>query len=253
MVKLKNWIIVLLLILAPGPLWAEEDMALELLLYKGETAYKNGDIKRAAHFFKSAAERGHPMGMYALARVYQYGDLGEIDLEKAEKWHYQAARHDVIPAQYHYAKLLWDKDQWEESFPWMEKAARGDLAMAQHDLALMYEEGLGVEASMENAAEWYLKAAENGAVPAQFKLVKMYINGNGVEQNHAEAFKWALKAAESKDPNAKYLLGYMYYSGTGTVKSPEMAEIWLEEAVMEGQPAAQKLLDAIRNGEGLSD
>lgn len=244
-VKLNHIAMCLVFALTAVGVYADDNLTLEMMLHKGQVAYSSGDIERAHFYFKSAAERGHPMGMFGLARMYQYGDLGEIDNEKAEKWHYEAARRDVIPAQYYYAKLLCDKGEWKKAFPWMEKAAKGNFTEAQHDLAILYEEGKGVKASMPMAAEWYLKAADNGSMPAQFKLVKMYINGNGVEKNNQEAFKWALKAAESNDPNAKYLLGYMYYSGTGTVQSFEMAEIWLEEAVLEGQPGAQKLLDAI--------
>lgn len=243
--KFHSLAIAMVLLLGAATVCAEDSLTLEMMLHKGQLAYSQGDIERAHFYFKTAAERGSPMGMFGLARMYQYGDLGKVDNAKAEKWHYEAARRDVIPAQYYYAKLLGDRGAWDEAFPWMEKAAKHDFTEAQNDLAILYEEGKGVEASATTAAEWYLKAAENGSVPAQFKLVKMYINGNGVEKNNQEAFKWALKAAESKDPNAKYLLGYMYYSGTGTVQSFEMAEIWLQEAVLEGQPAAQKLLDAI--------
>lgn len=243
--KLKTIAMLLVVALATLQAHAEDNLSLEMLLHKGQMAYSSGDIERAFYFFQSAADRGHPMGMYGLARMYQYGDLGKVDNEKAEKWHYEAARRDVVPAQYYYAKLLCDKGEWKKAFPWMEKAAKQDFTEAQNDLAILLEEGKGVKPDIKAAADWYLKAASNGSVPAQFKLVKMYINGNGVDQNNQEAFKWALKAAESNDPNAKYLLGYMYYSGTGTVQSFEMAEIWLEEAVMEGQPSAQKLLDAI--------
>ena len=244
--KKNIFITAFVLLLASFSASAQDALVLDEIFYKGVMAYRLRDIPKAKAYWERAADRGHALAMYSLGRLYQYGDLGSPDLEAAEKWHREAAIRGVTPAQYQLAKLLLDQQEAEEAAHWMSESAMADYVAAQHDLAVMYEEGTGVKPSMESAAKWYLEAAENGSMPAQFKLVTMYMEGKGVEQNDQKAFEWATKASESGDPNAKYLLGYMFYTGTGTVTNLEMAEVWLREAIAEGQSKAKKLLEEVK-------
>ena len=55
---------------------------------------------------------------------------------------------------------------------------------------MMYEEGSGVPADIEVAAQWYLKAAELRGADSQARIAYMYLEGLGVSQNDSEAFKW---------------------------------------------------------------
>lgn len=243
--KIVKIIAAAVLVLSSLASFAQEDLLLEEIFYKGMLDMKSGNTRQAYSHFMHAADLGHGLSMYSIARIYQYGDLGKPDLKKAEYWHHRAAERGVVAARYQLARLLWDRGEVREAFSWMKKAATSQYAEAQHDLAWMYEEGIGTKASIDEAAKWYLAAANNDSMPAKFKLVSLYVNGRGVEKNEEVAFEWAKKAAAGNDPNGKYLLGYMYFSGTGTVQSSEMARIWLQEAVDEGQPKAQALLDKI--------
>lgn len=217
--------------------------------HRGILAYQEQDFDKAEKYWLRAAERGQSSAMYSLGRLYQYGDLGKTDLKQAEHWYREAASANVTPAKYLLASILFDRGEYTEAATWMSQAAKEDYTRAQHDLALMYEEGKGFPASPEEAARWYLKAAEGGYEPAVFKMVQIYLNGEGVPKNPTLAFDWATRAAQTGNADAKYLLGYMYYTGSGTVKSLEMAEIYLQEAVDAGQQSAARLLKEVQGRE----
>ncbi|MBI4026306.1 MAG: sel1 repeat family protein [Verrucomicrobia bacterium] len=68
-------------------------------------------------------------------------------------------------------------------------AEKGD-AMAQFNLGVCYEKGLGVPANDAEAIGWYRKAAEQDYTPAQLNLGQLYQAGRGVEQDLPEAYKW---------------------------------------------------------------
>ena len=82
-----------------------------------------------------------------------------------------------------------------------ELAEQGD-AIAQYNLALMYDNGDGVEQNDAEAFRWYKKAAEQGHAIAQFNLGVMYDEGQGVNQDYAEAVRWYSKVAEQAIKNS---------------------------------------------------
>ena len=77
---------------------------------------------------------------------------------------------------------------------WTPLAERGD-AVAQFNLALMYDNGQGVRQDCQKALKWYALAAEQGDAEAQFNLGVMYYRGQGVRQDYITAHMWANIAA----------------------------------------------------------
>lgn len=73
-------------------------------------------------------------------------------------------------------------------------ANRGD-ARGEYYLALLYEEGQGVERDYQQALRWYQKAAGVGDVDAAFALGRMHAQGTGVPQDLAAAYRWYSRAA----------------------------------------------------------
>ena len=92
---------------------------------------------------------------------------------------------------------------------WLPIAEQGD-AEAQYNLALMYEDGLGVPQDYKEAVKWYCLSAEQGDADAQFNLGQMYRKGEGVPQDYKEAVKWYRLSAEQGIAQAQYNLGVMY-------------------------------------------
>ena len=75
--------------------------------------------------------------------------------------------------------------------PWAERGQEE----AQYRLGTLYENGQGVEKSLEEAKKWYRKAAERNHDGAQNNLGVCYRGGQGVEEDYVEAVNWFRKAA----------------------------------------------------------
>ena len=82
----------------------------------------------------------------------------------------------------------------EEAVRWMTAAAEQGHALAQHGIGFMYLEGECVDKDPTAAAEWFKQAAEQGLAGSQTTLAMMYEEGNGVAQDLDEAKKWYAKA-----------------------------------------------------------
>lgn len=84
-------------------------------------------------------------------------------------------------------------------------ALRGEQ-MAQYQVGVMYERGIGVEQNQAQSVSWYEKSARQGYIDAQYNLALMYASGRGVEKNLENAMVWLSKAAKQGDKEARKLL-----------------------------------------------
>jgi TPR repeat protein len=64
----------------------------------------------------------------------------------------------------------------QKAFKLYQKAAKLSNKLAQYNLALMYEDGSGVEKNIDQAIYWFKKSAEQGDQDAQIKLNE-YLEG----------------------------------------------------------------------------
>ena len=55
---------------------------------------------------------------------------------------------------------------------------------------VLIQEGRGVRQIDKRAVMWFRVAAEQKSAPAQFSLAVMYENGRGVDHDPAQAAKW---------------------------------------------------------------
>jgi TPR repeat protein len=86
---------------------------------------------------------------------------------------------------------------------------------SQFNVALMYENGIGVEKDEVQALAWYLKSAQQGNAAAQYNLAVLYENGRGTEVDFAQANEWYRSASLQGDPLAIGNLGMLYLRGDG--------------------------------------
>jgi hypothetical protein len=114
-----------------------------------------------------------------------------------------------------------------------EAAGKGD-AKAMIDLALLYEDGLGVTRDYGKAAEWFEKAANKGEASAMIKLGYLYENGLGPARDYAKGHEWYEKAADKGDAVAMYRLGMLYGYGHGLARDDAQAREWYEKAAHKG-------------------
>jgi alpha/beta superfamily hydrolase len=105
--------------------------------------------------------------------------------------------------------------------------------VAQSNLGVLYEKGLGVKKSYLEAATWYRKSAEQGEPTAQCNIGKAYDYGRGVPQDYKQAASWYRKAAEQGYASAQLNFGYLCYRGLGVLKSHADAYFWMSIAAPE--------------------
>jgi hypothetical protein len=85
------------------------------------------------------------------------------------------------------------------------EALRGDK-MAQFQVGVIYEQGIGVEQNQSIAAHWFEESARQGFVDAQYNIAIMYAAGRGVAADEGLAMMWLSRAAKQKDRESRKLL-----------------------------------------------
>ena len=78
--------------------------------------------------------------------------LAENRMEDAKRWYPEAARQGIVEAQYQAGLLL--RQEPEEAFAWMQKAADSRMPEAMEMLGRYYAEGFGCTPNAANAAYW---------------------------------------------------------------------------------------------------
>ena len=74
--------------------------------------------------------------------------------------------------------------------------------VAQFNLGIHFDQGLGVAQDFAQAAKWYRLAAQQGHAGAQFNLGGLYAQGQGLPQDLVRAGVWFTLAATGGYPGA---------------------------------------------------
>src|SRR5688572_27015912 len=88
------------------------------------------------------------------------------------------------------------KKDMKKAIELLNMAVTDNIPAALFDLAICYEEGLGVEKNEQVAFELYLKAALEGDKESIHSIGRCYYHGIGVPRNEKIAFIWLGKAEE---------------------------------------------------------
>jgi len=188
-------------------------------LSKAKLAYDNGEYVLAKHMLTPLAMSGDPDAQYLLGIM--------CDQDKTS------------------GMLRRNKTQ---SFIWYHAAARQGHSDAQHNLALAYARGEGVEVNIDKAIQWWERAAHNGNTDSQYNLGLMYALGNnGVEQNLLRARAWWYQAATQGDAAAQYNLGALYASEGTPFYNDCLAMQWLQESAQNGFERAVTAIKSLGN------
>jgi uncharacterized protein len=139
-----------------------------------------------------------------------------------------------------------DKGEYEKALREFRPLAEAGNPVAMMHLGAMYEKGLGVAKSDNEAMKFYRKAAEKGYSSGQVRMGWAYLDGMVVKKNEIEAVRWFKKAADQGDPEGEYALGVVYFEGQGVKKDLDQAVKWLESASNKGHNKARELLPPMR-------
>ncbi|MFI8482963.1 tetratricopeptide repeat protein [Pseudomonas sp. NPDC078700] len=107
----------------------------------------------------------------------------------------------------------------------------------QFNVALMYEQGIGVAKDETQAIQWYEKSAQQGNSNAQYNLGVLYENGRGTPVDFAQANQWYRKAAAQGDALAVGNLGMLYMRGDGVKVDKKLGlALLLQSATLDNSP-----------------
>jgi len=152
---------------------AQHDLA---ALYTAGSGVKQ-DYKRAAYWFRQAAESGVANAAYNLGVLHHQGLGVSKDLAQALDWYRQAALEGHPEAQYNlgiaYIEGTGAKYNPQLAAGFFQKAALSGITEAAYNLGLILENGLLSEPKPTQALMWYRVGAEGGSVEARNALEQL--------------------------------------------------------------------------------
>ncbi len=197
---------------------------------------------------------------YVLGKMYENGEGTDIDLDKALEYYKQASKHGIAEAQLAMAELT------EKIYPGAEGRRKAtemyavlddtdsfsspeSSLSAQEIWGLRYENGYGVEQSLEKAVEWYEKAIETGE-----RSVALRHLGDIFKDKYndmAKAYEYYIRGTKTGNPDMLYLVAEMYLNGRIGVKDESLAMKYALKAVKRGSLSAMRIMGdiALNNGD----
>ena len=159
------------------------------------------DTEKARLMLEELAQREDPQTLNMLGVLYRDGIGVPADREKAVSYFEQSIALGYIES---YSKLayLYGFD------------AQGNVTDEKRYIEIL------------------MKGAEYEVVSCLRDLAVAYNNGIGVKRNHKQALRWAEKAAQSGDVSSYHLLGCTYYYGTDGIPADE-SKAW--QYLMQGK------------------
>lgn len=197
------------------------------------------EYRAALQWFQKAADKGNADAAMELAHCYANGLGVRRDVEKAKAMYEQAAKSGNAEAMFLRGKLAVEARE-KGANRWIAHAAEAGHPEAMHYLGQMYNVGLNVDQSYDQALAWNTKAANAGSVGAMVDLAQMYYDGTGVRKDPAQALPWFEKAAKAGNVNAMFTLGVMYQKGQGVAADQGQAFKCFLAAAQKGNSNAMR-------------
>jgi TPR repeat protein len=198
------------------------------------------DYEMASIFYHKAVKKKHPRAAYMLGLCHELGRGVDKDMEYAKILYEQAAQYGDMAAKKRLASGTFIESS-EADAP----QASSD-ALAQHDAAVMYYNGIGTSVDFRKAFVLFEKSAVQGDPAAQFSLARLYENGEGTERNERQAVKWMTMAAEQGYTDAQLSLGYYYMPGGIAEEDYDHALFWIDKAAISGNADAEEVIGDYR-------
>ena len=149
------------------------------------------------------------------------------------------------------------RGDWKAAFLLLSPLAQQGNPVAQLHLGYMWEHGLGLSVSIDNATDWYRLSALQGNAYGQVNYGKIQKNaadnrlrslqGGSVarEVYVNEVIPWFRKSADQGNSDGQYMLGVMHYDGKGVPQNYVEAAKWFKQAADQGNSDGQYMLGVI--------
>ena len=128
------------------------------------------------------------------------------------------------------------------------KAAEMGNAVAQLRLALMYDQGDGVQRSAKSAFGWYSRAAAQGEPESQEQVGLFYELAEGVPENWDLAAKLYEASASQGWTKGQFALARAYQFGIGVPQNRQTAIAWYKKSAAQGN-AKERLKQATKSSD----
>ena len=167
--------------------------------YKGdldteEIFYDSGKVKRECHF-----------------------KYGEVDLETC-RYYDENGNERSYDIELAYG-LYYDKKEYNAAFQLFNEAAKDGEVIAKQFLAMMYQDGLGVEKDIDMALKLYDELCKKNIEETCNMLGNIHFQEASAfigKEQYTKALFHAKEAANTGNIDAKYYLAYMHHLGLGT-------------------------------------
>lgn len=236
--------ILLLCVVRPITLQAEEAALPDF--FAAYSAYELGDYETAHDIWLVLAKHGDVDAQFNLAALYDNGFGVERDIEQAARWYERAAAGNIALAELVMAHILRrgeigvpDNDQ---ALRHLRSAAHRGSPRAQFELGVAYDWGAGVTQNYATAAIWYDKAAAQGLAEAKYNLATLFDEGLGAPKDQAAAMAWYREAARGGNAMAKNNIGNLHEKGLGVPQDYARAVEWYARAAERDLAIAQNNL-----------
>ena len=140
-----------------------------------------------------------------------------------------------------------EMEDYERALYYLSFEAVQGNPVAQYNLGLMYNNGIGVKMDNKEAIGWFILASDNGHMLAKYALGLSYYNGKGTNINYYKALSLFLDASYMGHPASQINVGNIYYFGQGVGKNYPKAHMWWSIAKDKGVESAYNNLTIIEN------
>lgn len=232
--------------------------SIDILISRGDSSLKEGNVPAAIECFEKAAEQGSADAMEKLGDLYL--EDSTYDAAKAYYWYYKGSQKDHIPC---IKKAAWcfdnsigiNKAKTDELFPggisnglYGNAADLGDAEAQNIFGTRLWEGGYGLQAMPLEAIKYFEMAAAQGNIEGMLNLGNVYAKGHrhGVPKiDLSESINWYNKAVQLGSTRAMVRLARIYEKQGNQIESVK----WLEEAKSKGNKVAAKKLSQIAKKE----
>ena len=205
--------------------WQSSEAFKKLVIKGNKVAFK---------WIKPLAEEGDTEAQFLLGQRYEEKRGGNPSDDEAARWYSNAFKKGDRQIREALGKLAHRGNT--VACECIKTFAEEEYEEAQFILGLMYEKGIGVGRSDDQAAHWYIKAFNNGYWQIREALGKLALKGNKV------AFGWVETCAKEGSTEAQFILGLMYEKGIGVGRSDDQAIEWYIKAFEKRHYQASKAL-----------
>ncbi len=213
--------------------------------------YNEQKYEEAFVAYEKLAYEGNADAQTSLGYMYQTGQAVPKNEAKAIEWYEKAITQEQPYALFNMALMYANSSELieqdiEKAHELFLRAAVAGVDLAQYEVALMFEQGVGCTQNYSEAAFWYEEAAKRGHMEAFNNLGVLYKEGRGVHQNFQRAFVCFSRAAEKGLPAAQYNLGLLYDRGEGVEEDHEKALEWCRKAAFQGHAKAKQIIAGLQ-------